>query len=152
MAEKTVIFRRVISAQIVPVNHFPHKIKASGITPLEGGCVCIFECEPTSSECRSCAYCSDLLQTVELPPPTVGKEAGFNPVPPPSDILKCSGKTPLEAGCICIFECEPTSSECQSCVYCSDQFRSEELPPPTVPNVAKSPPAGKKPKGCSFCC
>ena len=74
-----------------------------------------------------------------MPPPTVDKEA------PPSDILKSSGKTPLEAGCICIFECKPTSSECQSCVYCRDQFQSEEVSPPTVPNVAKSPSAGKKP-------
>ena len=120
-----------------------HKIESFGKTPLEGGCVCIFECKPTSSECQSCHYCREVFETEE---PFVDKEAGFNPVHPPSVIAKFSGKTPLEAGCICIFECVPTSSECQSCVYCSDQFRSEDPPPPpTVPNVVKSPPAGKKP-------
>ena len=28
------------------------------LTPLEAGCICIFECNPTSSECRSCDYCA----------------------------------------------------------------------------------------------
>ena len=44
--------------------------------------------------------------------------------------------TPLEAGCICIFECNPTSSECPSCDYCA--VRS---PPPSPRSVVLSPPS-----------
>ena len=93
--------------------------------------------------------CFHLLQTVELPPPTVGKEAGIDPVPPPSSALKSSGKTPLEAGCICIFECEPTSSECRGCAYCSDLLQTVEVPPPTVGKEAgfgPVPPPSLRPR------
>ena len=141
------------------------RLRGGGLpTPFEAGCVCIFECEPTSSECQSCDFCLEQFRSEELPPPTVDKEAGFNPVPPPSDVLKGSGMTPLEAGCVCIFECEPTSSECQSCDFCLDQFKEDgfsSVPTPSVDkscpseasapstvilsDVVKPPPAGQKP-------
>ena len=43
---------------------------STGTTPLEAGCICIFECKESSSECMDCDYCYETMIGIHQSPPS----------------------------------------------------------------------------------